>query len=53
MKKNPDNTCPTCNLPFSFVRCPVTKGGLKECLSCAIEREKVIPISTRKADTTS
>lgn len=35
-----DNLCPTCNLPWSFVRCKVTKQGFTECLACAIHREK-------------
>jgi len=48
MKKTPDNTCPTCDLPFSFVNCPVTKGGIKECLKCAIHREKEVVQAGRK-----
>lgn len=48
MKKTPDNTCPTCDLPFGFVRCPVTILGLKECLLCAIHRQNEIAEAGRK-----
>ena len=36
---NEDIFCPTCNLPYGFVRCKVTKMGFTQCLTCAVKAE--------------
>lgn len=32
--------CPTCKLPYGFVRCPVTIQGFTQCLSCGVLDDK-------------
>lgn len=41
-EKIPDSwiNCPRCGLPYSFLRCRVSRGTESWCLKCGVEEEK-------------